>query len=966
MELRKYYILSNENKKGYTNKVVFIVNIKSESAVFSELELKNRRTTNSIENKEDYKKEYKLYAKLFDYVLNLQTINILDYDTVLNGLLEYKKSCFRDLLAQSDVDNLIDIPGMQWIIRGQQIDIREIKNRLNRAFVIYETLLSRFPKKLKEINFEKCAVAAYITTSFEDEFCKTDDNAFEKLIELNILSKLSEETCKQKLSVDITNEKYINALIELIDAKLIDDDYRMYFYNYPKFSKIYSNDEVVVQKAILYNEECESLNDITQFVIESGSNIVEDSFKKLIQLRLRLPKAVITTENLFLEAIKYSYDLVLDMFKKLDTSDASIDKNISDIISILKYDKNRFIYNKRIIFDFCSCWENIFEEKNLVKLRDMICKQFSSEILWYKQLFLAPHSMVSIEELEYLSLNEGIDILNININNLSLYYVEYILNQFIKKSIVSEELSEKIKSFLMLSLNKFNVNDIIDYCIMYMSHTNQIVPEFENHVFNIINCDTDDIETDDDEEEIVPLERQRYIFEEYRKIINNIPVDKITSETIKNINSIDKFDSSYTYTLEVANLLYDNGYILKYVLVCIYNNYDVDFSDEAIISDFKLNSDWLAQHQDEFIDIRKEIIKHSNNLFEYNFCFEDKYPIVDKDEFALLIKRKGISKLNILNFFPSNTDVQCVSFITEYLNNGFINNNDAFNIIKNISKFSDKVIVVFFDSLDFVNSFLYYRFSHDKKVAIKNLFHIDLQLDTVEGKLKYMENTKFLDNEFDRSFDNSLDDETEREYVNVIKKRLAPSEITQTTVKNLVSMNHYYAFKKSDGVNDKFFKYKYYIHYVVSTTLSEKKFEMEIGERLELMWNTYIEILNSSSLSNTKSIMLESRPFLEEIRKRGCYNELNDEVFISLNLIQQDEGLLNEIFFRGESYAIRYLSSVNGFSNLESACKFLKLLENNTSVLQSDDVRENVYDKLVDPVLKRKYTRLRKLHGCNY
>jgi len=38
-------------------------------------------------------------------------------------------------------------------------------------------------------------------------------------------------------------------------------------------------------------------------------------------------------------------------------------------------------------------------------------------------------------------------------------------------------------------------------------------------------------------------------------------------------------------------------------------------------------------------------------------------------------------------------------------------------------------------------------------------------------------------------------------------------------------------------------------------------------------------------------------------------------------------------------------------------------LESNKQILKSDAVRNNIYDKLVDPVLKRKYTNLRKNNG---
>lgn len=66
-ELRKYYV-PERTAVSYLNRVTFLVNIKPEAELAgSEAE--------------------SLYAKMFDYILPLRTINIDNYDAVLNGLL---------------------------------------------------------------------------------------------------------------------------------------------------------------------------------------------------------------------------------------------------------------------------------------------------------------------------------------------------------------------------------------------------------------------------------------------------------------------------------------------------------------------------------------------------------------------------------------------------------------------------------------------------------------------------------------------------------------------------------------------------------------------------------------------------------------------------------------------------------------------------------------------------------------
>lgn len=76
-ELRKYYV-PERTVVSYLNRVTFLVNIKPEAELAgSEAE--------------------SLYAKMFDYILPLRTINIDNYDAVLNGLLaEHSEELMRE------------------------------------------------------------------------------------------------------------------------------------------------------------------------------------------------------------------------------------------------------------------------------------------------------------------------------------------------------------------------------------------------------------------------------------------------------------------------------------------------------------------------------------------------------------------------------------------------------------------------------------------------------------------------------------------------------------------------------------------------------------------------------------------------------------------------------------------------------------------------------------------------------
>lgn len=960
MELRKYYILSNTNKKVRSNKVVFIVNIKPETSIFDELSPKEKEKYTDINGN----LKQNLYAKLFDYILNLQTINIVDYDTILKGLLENKSNNIKKLLNLEKTSNLLEIPGMQWIIRGQEIDIREIKNRLNRAFLIYETLVSRFPDKKREIDFEKCCVASYVTIFFEKDFINTDDNAFEKLIEYSLIGKLDYNNCNNVLALGYPiSTSYVDELIKLIEAQLISDDYRMYFYNYPKKSKILNNDEAIIQKAILYDENSDNLNSIVKDTLESGSDIIENSFKKLNQLKIKLPLSVMHTENLFLQAIKYSYDLVLSMFEKMNTSEASVDKNIASIISILNYDKNRTAYNQSIIKDFCAIWETIFDEDSLLKLRGTICNHFDNEIMWYKQLFSAPHSLISINELTQLSLSDGLDLIDIESDNFSEEYINYVVERFTKTESYTEELSQKVKSLIINTLDMFDYEDILDSCFMYMLHTKQIVPECEQIIISVIAPEDGYLDT----EPVESYHQRKEIFDKYREVINNTPVEKIAKETLNNINSIDEFDTSYDYTEEVASLLIENGYTLMYILVCISIGIKIDFSNSNIIEGIKNNIKWLKDRSFEFLSIREQVIKNATNIFDYSFCFDDNFEQISEEEFKLLITRADIDKNNILDFIPSNADDTIVPYVVKYLNLSFIHNNQAFEIIKSISKFDDTVIKLFWDSLDFTNVIQYYRFSGEKKNEIKNAFQDSLYLDSIEGQLQFMNNTRYLDSTLDKSLVDNLSDEEDQElYVHIVDNRL-DGAITQYTIKNITSLNRYPKFVNFKGICERLFREKRLLAYVIIKSRSLEKFEMDEANRLDLLWGTYIEIFAGDKFDDVQEYMSQNTEFLELIRDKQTYEDFDSTTLMRLSKIKQNVELLNEVFSRGQSFAISYFSDFDkGFVDYNSEKEFVRLLGENTSVLKSDTVRNNAYNQLWDRSLKARYTTFRKANGCSY
>ena len=112
---------------------------------------------------------------------------------------------------------LEELPELEWIVRGKNISIRTIKDRLNRTFSLFESLKDKFPDS--KIELSKCAAASYLVTSFEKEFYKTGDEFFGLLSEAYIRNELSEEIERLKVDVENWREKYADLAKQLVEKR---------------------------------------------------------------------------------------------------------------------------------------------------------------------------------------------------------------------------------------------------------------------------------------------------------------------------------------------------------------------------------------------------------------------------------------------------------------------------------------------------------------------------------------------------------------------------------------------------------------------------------------------------------------------------------------------------------------------------------------------------------------------------
>lgn len=725
-ELRRYYVPENELNNGivYKNRVTFLINVKPEALLYGD---------KCTEDEHEH-----LYAKLFDFVLNLQTINIDDYNTILEGLLQQKKDELRTLGFNCD-GRMIDIPGMRWMTRGKRLGIREIKDRLNTAFSLYESLNKKFGDT---IEFEKCALSAFIVTEYEADFHATDDLAFQKLVSAYLKGELNDSKIDEVLSKNCTS--YKRSVRNLIESKQINNNYRIYFYNYPRAGRVLSSDEAIVQQAILYDEAPESLEDSIQKVVQEGSSIIRDSIEDRNNLGLMLPDIVFRNEELYIQSLKYAFPKVVMWVQKLDYSTDASEKTIEQLKNLLRFDPARTVYSKKHAQEFVKVWEEKFSETALLQFRKLLCHEFPQEI--------------------FLELRASI-------------------------------INEKI-----------------------------------------------------------------------------------------------------------------------------------------------------------------EIIR------QYQFMFNEGCPIMTENEFIML-KHSSILDRDIMSLLPPTLVTENeIAMLVSYFCRHRQSNNESYEILLYISRLRPSVAKAMFYALNF--DMIRYRYiASERRNKVKKAFWDILALDEVEEKIRFMTATRILDSAWENQMRDELneDEDLRDAYVAAVRRDDASREITKTTVQILCSFSTVPAVQKR--VYRRYYELGYYKQYVSCATRDQKKFEMEGGERGALLWPVYVEIFGHSGYEMTWKYMSQSREFLEKLMHEKAYIGMEANRLLPLASIQQDKECIEYFLGLDTANALEYLTKIDGFADRPAAEAFVEGVVQHLDLLRSDELYAHTHNKLLDGILKAKYTRARTRNG---
>jgi len=144
--LREVYRFGSIVPPTKKNAPVFLI------AVMPEVNLTNRKSeiseeqseeVNSLENKNDHEA---IYEKLFDYTVSLRPIHYEDYADIMLDIIgsdvSDRKKVINELLDEKKIED--NLPSsFNWLIKGHNLTMRQLKERLNAAMALLVTLKNK-------------------------------------------------------------------------------------------------------------------------------------------------------------------------------------------------------------------------------------------------------------------------------------------------------------------------------------------------------------------------------------------------------------------------------------------------------------------------------------------------------------------------------------------------------------------------------------------------------------------------------------------------------------------------------------------------------------------------------------------------------------------------------------------------------------------------------------------------------
>lgn len=956
--LKELYRFQNSVHEKIKDKFVFIISIKPEIM----LKTKPLSEYKSSENSEDLSIQNdnvdndanfeNLYSKVFDIMINLNPIHFEDYESALIAMLkrnkESKKQLEEIIDCKEEIDNQLP-ESFKWILTGENLTLRDLKDRLNHAISIMTILKNKNYKEVTNINFTACTAVAYLESAFPSDFYNLVKNeiGFESLIrksyaikndsELNTEDKLESlvdlfEKAFEDKEIKFDN-LFVNRFCGLVLDNTFDDDFRMYFYTYPDNSYIKTVDEKDIYNLIklpnIYNDYTNLDKKVNRVFSKRPNTILKNTIRNMPASE-PYPIVLLKNDSLLELSIQFNKSKSIDLLSKY-TLQLPLKDDLGSIIERVNRVSitNKELYMRKYESEVASCMtNNKWATSDILQFRKILIQSLGKDILYFSKIFVLvsndDQNLPHITE-EEINLIDDIGVVLDLIDIKSLCEYDFHVLSAINKQKTPQDYYQKAISIYDLFIEIIPMDGSFSNLLLdFLTINHKLHDEYFSGLISYM----------EDKEKVC-------------NYVNAFDAEEL-SETY--LQCIDKLAVENGLNDDILEKLKEGNYYISYLLSTVgtYKIQNINYGDSQVAeSIIKASPKIYLSNRTKFLEIRKCIIEQLQQVYDlYNEFFEsERYPEITKDELNTFLRfTDAMMCIDGRKITVDNCD-----FIWEYCNQDIRDADECKSMFDNLfnieyeSCISDgEVINKLINSFDF-DKIQFSKMNETDKEKATGWVYDALELDDINNCIKYMNKIKTIIPSLEKKVQDNIQDTEDSDidnyYIPYIQLLNSLKQVTETSLHWLKDSKLKVGL--CPEITNALYDKKYYKNYVVGKSLYENElyYNKDIVS-VEDYFNIYISNMNITNL------MIGNNEFIKDIIEKKLYTKLKSKKLLSpIFIFPQTVDMVKHIFSQlDKNECQQYILSIEEIATDKDSIAIQKFLceETNMERLGRYDVKDKI------------------------
>ena len=853
--LKELYRFVTLMDKKELKQFVFIVSLKSEASLC----------------KNNEKEGLSLYSKIFDYTVWIRPLHFNNVQEIVKPLLINK-------LGKKKANKIIS--ELDWIMKGEKLTVREIKDRLNETFLLHQSLVNRDDSSCL-VSYRKCAAVVFLQRQFPKYYQVIIDNeeGFKKLItdSYYLSKKIDSNYIKNNFIKDADSdakdreivEDFIKEFLLMLNTNVIENDYLMYFYNYPKNSYIMNYAEKTVYDYLIhdnytFDDDSVITSLLGKIINDNKALIIQKAFKELKENNKNLGRIVFHFEQLFLFTYKNNKKELINSYKNLFMKTLNVNISLQCFENIIGFNIPESISKEIIDISIPIIIEKNKEHPiGIQKVRSTLFEKYPEKIHLFYALCVSNEEQLPIiitEVIEKINNTEDLfnclDFTQIQQNQISTYLRDIVKFDFSDKE-NSERLIKKLKEIPNISSTE-NIHETL----IILLKKNSI---FDEELFNILykNFNTENAKDLIDYIQCI----------DYLKLSDDTlkKIDDLTTNEISDITLIELLESKNNFKSSIfSRLKLDNFKTF---------NFDNEWLVENIVELASL----INQDEPELFQKLRIILIGKHKVSKVYDLFNEPFDFVSKNELDILTPEDIYYAIDF-----SRIDDEKIEMIANHCNNKEYTSENLYKFFKALLFGDDKGnriaeknnIETLFSLIDFNICKFDSLANNQQEEILKNISPI-IELDNCENAINFIKKIKCYATSLTLQIHADLEEDASLfdEYIDVC------NNISKTTDEVITFISeHEINCALSKEITDKLFKIKNYENYILGKSLNDKAYFFNESIPLIHYYNVYCK--SDSYYELVKDTDLINKFYDNNIYEKNIFDIEQNEIELDKKRVQ--------------------------------------------------------------------------------